>query len=195
MKKLVKYIPNILTLSRIFLCPMALYLLFQNKTLLAAILFSFGAVSDFLDGFIARKFSCSTKLGGLLDPVADKIILVSFFTSLMALRISPPWFTGLVFSVNLLQIIGYLALNLPSSKERVQFTTLKIGKINTFLQYLWIACLVAIQLLHIPYSEITVWFRWIGHGSLALLQIATFIHYFHHFRIHLGQDFKSVYQR
>ncbi len=195
MKKYIKFLPNVLTISRIFLCPLALFLLFQNKFLPSAILFFVGAASDYLDGYIARKYNCTTKLGGLLDPVADKIILVSFFTSLMSLGISPPWFTGLVFSVNLLQIIGYLALSLPSTHTRVSFTTLKIGKVNTFLQYVWIASLVTIQLLSIPYSNFTVWFRWIGHGSLALLQIATFIHYFNYFRSHVRQDFKAVYQR
>lgn len=195
MRNAIKHLPNALSLSRIFLCPLALFFLFQNKTAFAVLLFIFSASTDFLDGYIARRCHCVTKLGGLLDPVADKIILVSFFTCLMFLGISPPWFTGLIFSVNLLQVVGYLALNLPSTSTRVSFDSLRIGKINTSLQYIWVFSLLGIHLFQLPYSLFTLWFRWIGHGSLALLQVTTFVQYFYHFRIHFGQDFKAVYQR
>lgn len=188
-------LPNFLTVLRIFLCPLALFLLFQQKTDWAIALFVISGLTDFLDGYLARRWKCVSKLGSLLDPVADKIILISFFTALMFMGFIPAWFTGLVFSVNLLQVIGFFILNLPSTRESVQFRTLKIGKINTFIQYFWVSFLILLALLHVPNTSFLIVFKTTGHVLLALLQIFTFIRYFSHFKVHFGHDFKSFYQR
>ena len=68
-------IPNIITFIRIFLIPIILYLLFSenpNIVLIAGFLFIISSVSDYFDGYLARTLNQSSKLGTLLDPIADK---------------------------------------------------------------------------------------------------------------------------
>ena len=73
-------IPNIITFIRIFLIPLILYLLFSDDSkivLLAGFLFIISSISDFFDGYLARALNQTTKLGILLDPIADKLLIAS----------------------------------------------------------------------------------------------------------------------
>ena len=73
-------IPNIITFIRIFLIPIILYLLFSenpNIVLIAGFLFIISSVSDYFDGYLARTLNQSSKLGTLLDPIADKLLIAS----------------------------------------------------------------------------------------------------------------------
>lgn len=71
--KEVNTIPNIITLSRIISTPLITYSLIHQDYTTSISLFSYAAISDFLDGFIARRFKMNTRLGSILDPLADKI--------------------------------------------------------------------------------------------------------------------------
>ena len=81
-------IPNLLTLSRIFLIPvLALMLYFldgRTNDLLCALLFAIACFTDFLDGYLARTYSIQSKLGALLDPIADKLLVSSVILILVA---------------------------------------------------------------------------------------------------------------
>ena len=68
-----KTIPNFLTFSRLFLCPIWLILFYYNYYYCLAIVIIYSAFSDYFDGFLARKFNCETLIGKTLDPIADKI--------------------------------------------------------------------------------------------------------------------------
>jgi cardiolipin synthase (CMP-forming) len=76
-------VPNILTLLRILLIPPALYYLDQGLFKNSLILIIIIIISDFLDGIIARKFNLTTNFGSILDPIADKIVVLSFFSYLL----------------------------------------------------------------------------------------------------------------
>lgn len=72
--------PNILTISRVFLLPVIVYLFFTNtqiSDILASFIFIFCCVTDFLDGFLARTYKQSTLIGQILDPMADKVLIVT----------------------------------------------------------------------------------------------------------------------
>ena len=87
-------LPNILTIFRIFLVPLIVALLliqFQGRVILALIFFLLAAFTDFVDGYIARRRGQVTKLGILLDPIADKLLISSAFISLVELRLAPAW--------------------------------------------------------------------------------------------------------
>ncbi len=189
---ILKQIPNILTCIRILCCPLALYFLFEKKSEMAVGLFVLTGLTDFLDGYLARRWNCVSKIGAILDPVADKIILVSFYISLMHLGLSPAWFTGLVFSVNLLQVLGFMMANLSNIQNTVTFETLKIGKWNTFLQYVWVAILIGAELFKLPSNALPSELRLVIHCLLAVLQVTTFLRYFPRFRTHFKQDFKAL---
>jgi cardiolipin synthase len=76
-------VPNLLTLSRIFCIPFILYYLLVDKHLYACLLFIYAAISDFLDGYIARKCkNQSSFLGSILDPLADKLLIGSLTITL-----------------------------------------------------------------------------------------------------------------
>ena len=83
-------IPNIITFIRIFLIPIILYLMFSenpNIVLLAGVLFIISSISDYFDGYLARTLNQSSRLGTLLDPIADKLLVASVIVVLVDARV------------------------------------------------------------------------------------------------------------
>lgn len=85
-------IPTALTLFRIGLIPLLLVLVILDRNVLAAAFFILGAISDWLDGFMARRLQQTSRFGAFLDPVADKLLVVSA-TVLLVWKINSFWFT------------------------------------------------------------------------------------------------------
>ena len=83
------YIPNLLTLTRIGLVPILLVLLQSHQYVWSLLVFMLAGVTDGLDGYIARRFDAKTKLGALLDPIADKCLLVASYVMLSSLSLIP----------------------------------------------------------------------------------------------------------
>jgi cardiolipin synthase len=102
MKKYAKYIPNILTFIRFLLIPIIIVAIFSKEFLVAFIIFTISAITDILDGYIARKFNFVTNIGKLLDPLADKLTQM-----------------GILLSLSLMKIIPYLILIIVVIKETV----------------------------------------------------------------------------
>ncbi len=87
-------LPNSITLARILLIPVFVYLAYEPgpwRSFLAALVFLVAALTDFLDGYLARKHNLVTSLGKLLDPIADKLLTLSGFIMLVALGLAPAW--------------------------------------------------------------------------------------------------------
>ena len=87
-------LPNALTLSRIFLTPLLVVILLtrmDGKEIYGAIIFVFAALTDYFDGYFARKRNQVTAIGKLLDPIADKLLVTSAFISLVELGLAPAW--------------------------------------------------------------------------------------------------------
>lgn len=85
---------NILTSLRVFIAPAFFYFIITDQpvhTRVAILLFGIGALTDFLDGYIARRLSEESELGNFLDPLADKILVLSAFFSFVFLDIAPLW--------------------------------------------------------------------------------------------------------
>lgn len=99
-------IPNILTVTRILLTPLFVIFLLRDMFSFALLVFSVAAISDALDGLLARYFNQFSLLGAYLDPIADKLLLVSAFVSLAVLKIIPPWLTVIVMSRDILIVTG-----------------------------------------------------------------------------------------
>ena len=99
-------IPNILTVMRILLTPLFVIFLLRDMFPFALLVFSIAAISDALDGLLARYFNQYSVLGAYLDPLADKLLLTSAFVSLAVLKIIPPWLTVIVLSRDILIVIG-----------------------------------------------------------------------------------------
>jgi cardiolipin synthase len=129
-------LPNILSIIRILFIPVYLYFFFKGNFLLAAIFFSFSAITDFLDGYFARKYNLTTKLGRILDPLADKLTVISILTALIYANLIPRFIIIILLireififiSSGITFLMGYDLIN-PSN----------IGKISIFLLYIAIA--------------------------------------------------------
>ena len=134
-------IPNSITLVRIFLVPIMLYFMIEGRDLLALLIFMIAAISDGLDGFMAKVLQQQTRLGAFLDPIADKLLLGTAFIFLAVSGSAPSWLAIMVVSRDLMIMtgIGILAWDhdFPAIKPTVD------GKVTTLLQILTIAFLLA----------------------------------------------------
>ncbi len=134
-------IPNVLTLSRIGAAPILILLLRDQNFSLALVLFVVAGITDGLDGWIAKKFNCTSELGARMDPLADKVIIVSAYVMLVVLGPIPFWLVTLVIFRDLVIIGGYLVLTtLDGSKLQVVPTM--TSKANTLLQILLVICVL-----------------------------------------------------
>ena len=143
--KEVNTIPNIITISRIISTPLITYSLIHQDYKTSISLFSYAAISDFVDGFIARKFNMTTRLGSILDPFADKILILSTICGLY--QVIPTYVFSLFLLKDSLLIFGTLisfAKNKNNNFMTQQKTNLLqmkptyISKVNTALQLLYI---------------------------------------------------------
>ncbi|MFT5135880.1 MAG: cardiolipin synthase [Arenicella sp.] len=130
------YIPNLLTLARIALVPWLIVLLQEQQFLMSLIVFVVAGITDGLDGYIAKHYNAQTQLGAILDPLADKALLVSSFVMLSMMQLIPFWLVVAVVFRDIVIVCGYLIFILFFGAVETQ--PLKISKLNTFLQIVFI---------------------------------------------------------
>lgn len=126
------YIPNLLTLLRILLVPLTVWLIVSNDLRSAFGVFLVAGVTDALDGFLAKRFGWTSELGAYLDPLADKLLLVSTFVTLGFRTMLPSWLVILVVSRDVM-IVSAILLSVVIGRE-VIMRPLTISKLNTALQ-------------------------------------------------------------
>ena len=126
-------IPNFITLARLFVVPIIVWLIIDNNERLAFCLTVAAAISDAIDGLIAKRYNCVTKLGTFLDPIADKVLLVCLFIVLGQQGYITSWVVILVVFRDLLIIGG--ALIFHTITHSLEMAPLKISKINTLAQF------------------------------------------------------------
>lgn len=139
-------IPNILTIIRFILIPFIYISVLSHHYLIALIIFTISALTDILDGYIARKYNYITDIGKLIDPLADKLTQVSLLLSLSILKILPWWIFAIVFIKELVLIIS--ASVLYSRKDVVVYSKW-YGKLATTLFYLAIVASLIINQFNI----------------------------------------------
>jgi len=125
-------IPNFLTLLRIIAVPVFLILVSNGRYGAAFALFLAAGVTDAADGVIARLTGQHSELGASLDPLADKLLLVSSFVILTFVGVFPVWLMILVLTRDVVILAGYLAIYFISTPIVVRPTP--VGKFNTFLE-------------------------------------------------------------
>ncbi len=133
--------PNKITILRIFLAP-ALVIIFLSPTLwsahLAALLIALGSLSDWLDGHLARRWSAETDLGRLLDPLADKLLLIAALVPLVALDRVPVWMAAILIGRDM-AVTGMRAV---SAKRGLVISSSRVGKHKTGLQVIAVILLI-----------------------------------------------------
>ena len=125
-------LPNFLTLIRILLVPILIIFLIEGKGLYAFLVFIVAGVSDGLDGFLARLLKQKTKLGAILDPLADKLLIVSSYITMSILGTIPSWLAVFVVSRDIIILIGIGILTFNNKPLNIQPTF--DSKITTFFQ-------------------------------------------------------------
>src|SRR5258708_412083 len=140
-------LPNLLTIVRMALIPVFVSLLFYQKFLLALGVFVFAGVTDGLDGLLARRVHQQSPLGRILDPIADKMMLVTSFVVLSMRGVYPTplpkhlpipfWVTITVISRDVFILVGAAAINMVSGFRA--FRPSFLGKASTVVQFVPIA--------------------------------------------------------
>ena len=162
-------LPNLLTLARIACVPILVLLLFSDSRetgLWAALLFSLASITDWFDGYLARKWDIVTVMGKFLDPLADKLIVMAAFIMLIPLERVPAWAVFLIIARETL-VTG---LRSVASAEGIVIDASNLGKYKTIFQMVAIIAL----LLHYDYY----WFfgiQWeIFHVNMQFVGIVFF---------------------
>jgi cardiolipin synthase len=125
---------NWLTVLRILLIPVFVTLLVYRKPGLALGVFALAALTDLLDGYVARRRGSQSRLGAFLDPMADKLLLTASFVTLTYLRVLPAWITILVISRDVILVVGALLIHMVGGRIYPRPTW--AGKLATFFQIL-----------------------------------------------------------
>lgn len=137
---MIKYIPDSLSFFRLFSPLLLFFLISDNRFTAAFCVFVCAALSDFFDGFLARKFNVSSRFGAMLDPLADKaLVIFSFLVFWLSGNISW-WVSSIVIGrdICILSAVGILLL----LKVNIKFRPLFISKVNTALQLIFIALIL-----------------------------------------------------
>jgi cardiolipin synthase (CMP-forming) len=165
-------IPNFITLIRILLVPVFVIFMIKEKFFSGLIIFIVTGISDLLDGLIARKFDKKTVIGAYLDPVADKLLIMSSFVCLAVLDIIPKWLTVIVFSRDVLIVLGIAIFAIANISFVIKPSF--VSKCNTFFQFLTISwSLFSLQISFYYFSYIAFVLIWIT----ACLTVISGMHY------------------
>lgn len=162
--------PNLLTIVRILMIPLFVYLLVYGFHRWALGTFVVAGLTDALDGAIARMWHQQTTLGRYLDPLADKMLLTAAFVALAVLSWIPFWALLIVVSRDIILLIGTVVMHLTQGDFDINPTLL--GKTTTFLQLVLVVlalCMVA-GVAAVPYFGDAVW-------VVAAVTVVSGLHY------------------
>lgn len=134
-------IPNLITLGRILLVPVIVWAIGSGQLTIAFLLFLVAGLSDAVDGFLAKHFNMQTELGALLDPIADKALLVSIYVALGIAGEIPRWLVILVVSRDIM-IVGAVIVSWLVDRP-IPMKPLMVSKLNTVVQVLFAALVLA----------------------------------------------------
>ncbi len=179
MSKLALNAPNIISLSRIpvlFVIVGLLYIPIRGSATGALILFVIGAATDWLDGYIARRYNSVSNFGKMIDALTDKIYVIGLFVGLLALGLLPKWSLFLI-----LLIIGrefvVTGLRLVAASKGMVLAAERTGKVKTFSQMVTIGAYLFgnVMLVDFP-ASVHYWMRPVGWSiGCGFFLIATYL--------------------
>jgi len=133
----VHLVPNVLTLLRFLLIPVLVVLLGQRDYGAALAVLAASALSDFVDGFIARRFNARTRFGAIADPLADKLTMLTLTLALAVQELLPPWLAAAVVARDVVIVAGAVAYHVVVGRYEMAPTAL--SKLNTAVEFLTLA--------------------------------------------------------
>ena len=180
-------LPNSLTVSRIFLIPLLVVVLltgrFADRELLGFMVFVLAALTDYLDGYLARKRQQVTTLGKLLDPIADKLLISAAFISLVELGIAPAWMVVIIVG----REFAVTGLRSIASAEGFTIDASKLGKSKMASQVVCVSCLIlGWRFPETFFNTAGLLFLWV----VVVLAIVSMIQYFRRFWSQIDESVK-----
>lgn len=160
MKCALRHLPNLICALRLAVAPVCAIAIVEGRYDAALGWFMLAGWTDFADGFLARQFRWESKLGALLDPLADKVLMAVVFVALGAAGVIGWWLVALVFGRDLLILAG-AALIAGRTQVRA-FPPRWSGKVSTTIQIVSAAVFVAVAAGHLP-----EWLRTAGVAATA----------------------------
>jgi cardiolipin synthase (CMP-forming) len=171
-------LPNIITLLRIILVPVVIWLINDGNYLPAFWIFLGAGVSDAIDGYLARRWNQRTELGAYLDPLADKALLVSIYISLALTDILPQWLAIAVVSRDVM-IVGAVMLSMLMGKP-VAIAPLWVSKLNTAAQISFAALVLGASGYGISLGNMFIAGAWVVAGLTAISALAYLLAWMRH---------------
>lgn len=166
------HLPNILTLSRIpclFLVGILLYCPFEGASTLAFFLYVIGSMTDWLDGFLARRYGMVSAFGKLMDALADKVFVVGVCVTFLALGLLPLWSLFLILMI-LAREFFVTGLRLVAASRGRVLAAEAAGKLKTCIQLISLGVLLATHAL-----QQNGWFNFCNEFLNAVTQIGLFL--------------------
>jgi cardiolipin synthase len=145
---------NWLTVLRIILVPVFVLLLVYKRPGFALVVFGLAALTDLLDGYVARRRGIQSRLGAFLDPMADKLLLTVSFVALTQLKILPAWITIVVLSRDVILMMGALLIHMLGG--RIYPRPSWAGKAATFFQILAVLAGMLVRYFRTPTGATSV---------------------------------------
>jgi cardiolipin synthase len=165
-------IPNFITLGRIISVPVIFWLLLTDQNRIAFFVFVGAGISDALDGYLAKTYDWRTELGAYLDPLADKLLIVSIYIALAVRGELPLWLVIAVVSRDILIVAAVLLSWLLDQPVRVR--PLTVSKINTAVQILLAATILADEAFLLGLEGTRLVLIW-ATGALTLASLAAYL--------------------
>jgi len=182
-------LPNSLTLVRIFLIPLLVVVLltkFDGKELVGAAIFGIAALTDWLDGFLARRRRQVTTFGQLMDPLADKLLITAALISLVQMELAPAWMVAVILGREL----GVTVLRSVAYSRGITIPASPLGKVKMMSQV--VAILLLILGREYVLGSVALWVVLIA----ALVSAADYYRRFAQIRSrHDGSDFEAARER
>lgn len=166
-----RYIPNIITITRMILLIPFLHSLLNEQYKLAFYLFFFAGLTDGLDGWIARHFNWQSQIGGMLDPISDKLFVSSSFITLGLLEQLPWWVVFLVLIRDAIIIAGVSAYRYFIGP--LVFHSTRLSKWNTVLQ----GMVIFISIYQLAFTALPTAVFWSLVYGMSATTLASCLHY------------------
>jgi cardiolipin synthase len=173
----VRHIPNLISVIRILLVVPIAMALAQGQLATSIVLFAVAAASDAADGFLARRFGWQSELGGILDPIADKLLLATVFVTLSFLKLVPLWLMVAAVARDVIIVSGAAAYRFFIGPVTAHPSV--VSKCNTLCQAAYILAVVGRAKLAVPPLWVVTWL-----GALVFVTVVV-----------SGLDYVMVYGR
>jgi cardiolipin synthase len=169
-------IPNLITLGRVIIIPIIFWLLVSGQTRSAFLLFVLAGVTDAVDGWLAKRWNMQTELGAYLDPMADKLLIVSIYVALGVAAQLPSWLVIAVVSRDILIVLGVLLCWIIGQPVAIQPHA--VSKANTVSQLMLAALVLADEGFNLGLGGLRttlIWLTAVLTASSLAVYVRTFV--------------------